>query len=128
MGVAKWQGREKPAKTEQRRVWGPEWGPQAAQTAPLAGPVYIGQARGRKRHIKRGAKGPGSLSPTCVSRSLSLSSRLLGQHALTPRGCIFLYFLNKTDLSENYSMDCPRAVMQRALMSVTSNLCCDKTE
>ena len=26
------------------------------------------------------------------------SSRLLGWHALTPLGCIFLYFLNKTEL------------------------------
>ena len=34
-----------------------------------------------------------------LSRSLSLySSRLLGRHALMPRGCLFLYFLNKTEL------------------------------
>ena len=81
-----------------------------------------------KTHKKRSQRPRVSLSHVRVSLSLSLSSRLLGQHALTPQGCIFLYFLNKTDLSENYSMDCPRAVMQRALMSVTSNLCCDKTE
>ena len=31
------------------------------------------------------------------ARGLS-SLCLLGQHALMPRGCIFLYFLNKTEL------------------------------
>ena len=83
-----------------------------------------GRPRGRK-NIKRGAKGRGSLSlgsslPVSLSPSLS-SSRFLGWHALTPQGCSFLYFLNKTGLSE--SRDAPRV-----LMSVTSNLCCDETE
>ena len=42
---------------EQRKVWGPEWGPPVKQTALLASPVYTGQSRGRrKKHIKRGAK------------------------------------------------------------------------
>ena len=45
MVVAKRQGREKPAKIEQRKVWGPERGPQVEQTALLEGPVYIGQAQ-----------------------------------------------------------------------------------
>ena len=36
---------------------------QAEQTALLASPIYIGQAQGEKKHIKRGAKGlGGSLS------------------------------------------------------------------
>ena len=49
MAVAKRQGREKPAKTEQRKVQGLEGGPQVEQTALLAGPVYTGQARGRRK-------------------------------------------------------------------------------
>ena len=59
MMVAKRLGREKPAKIEQRKVWGPEWGPQVEQTAFLASTIYIGQAQGKgekKKHIKRGAK------------------------------------------------------------------------
>ena len=44
MAVAKSQGREKPTKKEQRKVQGPEWGPQVKQTALLASPIYIGQA------------------------------------------------------------------------------------
>ena len=72
-----------------------------------------------KKRIKRGVKGPGvslSCARTLVSLSLSLfSSRLLDQHALMPQGCIFLYFLNKTDLSKNYNIDCLRDVTFRGL-------------
>ena len=87
-----------------------------------------GRPRGGEKNMKRGAKGPGvsllllSLSPSwalslshalsfysssrlgqsrslACTCSLSLSSScLLGRHALTPQGCIFLYFLNKTEL------------------------------
>ena len=40
-----------------------EWGPQAAQTALLAGPGYTGQAPGGgEKHIKRGAKSGWGLS------------------------------------------------------------------
>ena len=57
MAVTKRQGREKPAKIEQRKVRGPEWEPQVEQTALLANPVHIGQAPGEeKKHIKREAK------------------------------------------------------------------------
>ena len=56
MAVAKRKG-EKPTKIEQRKFWGPEWGPQVKQTALLAGPIYIGQAQGEdKKHIKIAAK------------------------------------------------------------------------
>ena len=56
MALAKRQGREKPVKIEQRKVWGPEWESQVKQTTLLARPVYIGQAQGEERkHIKRGA-------------------------------------------------------------------------
>ena len=53
MAVAKRQGREKPAETEQRKVRGPEWGPQVEQTALLAGPIYIGQAQGEEKRYKK---------------------------------------------------------------------------
>ena len=52
MVVAKRQGRGKPAKIEQRKVWGPEWEPQVKQTALLASPIYTGEAHGEvKKHI-----------------------------------------------------------------------------
>ena len=62
MVVAKRQRREKPVKIEQRKVQGPEWGPQVKQTALLASPICIGQAQGEeKKHIKKEAKiGPGA--------------------------------------------------------------------
>ena len=52
MVVAKTQGREKPAKIEQRKVWGPEWGPQVEQTALLASPIYLVQAQGEEEKKK----------------------------------------------------------------------------
>ena len=72
---------------------------------------------GGKKHLKRGAKGPG-VSLSCVhvlSVSLSLSvslflslfsSCLLGRHTSMPRGCIFLYFLNKTEGAVTLSQSC----------------------
>ena len=57
MALAKRQRRDKPVKIEQRKIWGPEWGPQVDQTVLLASPIYIGQAqREEKKHVKRGAK------------------------------------------------------------------------
>ena len=133
MAVAKRQGREKPLKIEQRKVWGLEWGPQVEQTALVASPVYKGQARGRKKHIKRGAKGPGvSLSVSLThlfSLSLSLfSSHLLGRHALMPQDVFSFYFLNKIDLSKNYNTDCLRAVMRFNGCRFKSLLWRDRTE
>ena len=57
MAVAKRQGRENPMKIKQRKVRGLEWGPQVEQRALLASSIYKGRPRGRKKHIKRGAKG-----------------------------------------------------------------------
>ena len=72
-----------------------------------------GSGEGGKTYIyKEEPKGQGlslCLSHCLFSLSLSLSlslshclalssSRLLGQHALTPQGCIFLRFLNKTEV------------------------------
>ena len=90
MVVAKRQGREKPEKIEQRKVRGQEYGPQVEQTALLAGPVYTGQARGRRNIWKDGPRGRGlSLSPACRGALLFAS---LGLHALTPEGWFFLLF------------------------------------
>ena len=43
MAVAKRQRRGKPIKIEQRKVRGPELGPQVKQTALLASPIYLGR-------------------------------------------------------------------------------------
>ena len=45
MAVAKRQEREKPAKIEQKKVQGPEWGPRVKQTTLLADQIYIEQAQ-----------------------------------------------------------------------------------
>ena len=76
-------------KIEQRKVQGPEREPQVKQTALLASPIYIGQVQGKEKKQKGEPKlGWGLLFSLC----------LLGWPALTPQGCIFLYFLNKTEL------------------------------
>ena len=60
-----------------------------------AWPVYRGQAQGRE-NMGKGAKRPRART---LPVSLPLfSSHLLGQHALRPRGCLFLYFLSKAEL------------------------------
>ena len=139
MVVAKRQGREietKEEKTEQRKGRGPEWGPQVEQTALLAGPGYIGQAQGEEETYKKRSQRARALfrshclslalSHVCVlslSRALSLSlfcSSLLGLQALMPRGCIFLYFLNKTELShEAVTLVCLRAVTLAQWRAIT---------
>ena len=126
--MAKRQGREKPVKIEQRKVWEPEWGPQVEQTALLASPIYIGQAQGEEKTYKKRSQRAGVSSPT-RAHSLSLfSSHLLGWHALIAQGCIFLYFLNKTELSHRAVTLWENCDMQRPLTSVASNLCCDETD
>ena len=70
MAVAKRQGREKPAKTEQRKVRGLGSGPQVEQTALLASPVYTGQAQGEEKTYKKRSQRAGGLS---LSFSLSHS-------------------------------------------------------
>ena len=37
-------------KIEQRRVRGPELGPQVEQTALLADPIYVGQVQGEEKN------------------------------------------------------------------------------
>ena len=102
MAVAKRQGREKPKKVGHWNVRGPEWGPQVEQTALLASPIYI------------------RLAPQRAGDLLFFSSRLLGRHTLVPRGCIFLYFLNKTELShEAVTLVCLRAVTLAQWRAIT---------
>ena len=108
MAVAKRQRREKPVKIEQRVVRGPEWGPQVKQAALLASPIYIGQARGRKKTYKKRCHNWGE--------GLLLSSRLLGWPALMPGGCIFFHFLTKNWAVTRSCNTGP---------SITSIFCCD---
>ena len=85
MVVAKRQGREKPMKIKQRKVRGPEWVPQVKQHS------------WPKKRSQNWAGG--------------LSSGLLSRHALKAWGCIFLYFLNKTQLQNRaVTLVQPRAV------------------
>ena len=98
MAVAKRQGKENPMKIKQRKVRGLEWGPQVEQRALLASSIYKGRPRGRKKHIKRGAKGLWvSLLRT---RALSLSSlRIFWVGMPSHLEDVFsFYFLNKTEL------------------------------
>ena len=132
MAVAKRQGREKPAKIEQRKVRGPEWGTQVEQTAFLASPIYIGQARGEEKTYKKRSQRAGGLS---VSRtglfSLFLLFASFGSacpHA-SSEDVFSFYFLNKTDLSKNYTHGLSESCNAlRALTSIASNLGCDETE
>ena len=97
MAVAKRQGREKPAKIEQRKVKGRSED-RTGRTAVLAKPnLHRAGPGGRKKHIKRGAKGPGlSLS---LSRVLGCSSSRLWvdmpSHLEDRFSC---YYLNKIEL------------------------------
>ena len=75
MMVAKRQGREKPMKIEQRKVGGPECGPQVEETALLASPIYIGWSQGEEKTYKKRPKGQGPLSLPCAL-PFSLSSPL----------------------------------------------------
>ena len=65
-----------------------EWGPQAAQTALLAGPGYTGQVRGGGENMQKE-------EPEGWGLSLFSSFRSACPHALR---MYFLYFLNKTEL------------------------------
>ena len=65
------QGREKPVKKEQKKVGGPELGPQVEQTMLLASPVYVGQAQEEKKTYKQRSQRAGVFS---LSRVLGYSS------------------------------------------------------
>ena len=75
MAVAKRQGREKPAKIEQRKVKGRSED-RTGRTAVLAKPnLHRAGPGGRKKHIKRGAKGL-SLFLSLLRAGAPFSSRL----------------------------------------------------
>ena len=80
MAVAKRQGREKPAKIEQRKVKGrsKDRSENFRQNHSWLSPICIGQAQEEgKKHIKRGAKAPE------VSLLLSSTLSLVGALSLT---------------------------------------------
>ena len=82
MVVAKRQGREEPAKIEQRKVKGRSRTRvrTSGRTALLVKPNLHKAGPGGRKNIKRGAK------------RLSLLFESLGRHSLTPQGCNFLLF------------------------------------
>ena len=84
MAVAKRQGREKPMKIEQRKVRGPEGGPQVEQTALLA-------SQEEKKIYKRKDQRVRAL-PCAGVLSHSLLFTSLGPHVLMPREWILLLF------------------------------------
>ena len=106
-------------KIEQRKVWGPEWGPQVKQIAFLASSVYIGQAQGKeKTHIKRGGKiGPGA----------SLFFMSFGSacpHALR----MYFPLLSKQNWAVTWSCDTGPSEGYNAGPCIASNFCCDDIE
>ena len=126
MVVAKRQGREKPVKIEQRKVQGPEWGPQVEQIALLLAQFTQVRLRGRKKYIKRGAKEPEvflrrscrlsiSFSPSLPpSLSLSLSPLHVFWVGMPSHleDVFSFYFLNKTELLHGaVTLICPRAII-----------------
>ena len=85
-----------------------------------------GRPRGEEETYKKRSQRARGLSLFCArAHSLSFSSHLLGWHAPTPRGCIFLYFLNKTEGAITLSESCDAP---RTLMSVASNFCWEETK
>ena len=100
MVVAKRQGREKPAKIEQRKVRGLDGGPRAEQTALLASPVYIGQAQGEEKTCEKKSQRARGLSSPCW---VGMPSRL--------EDVFSCYFLNKTELYHGaVTLICLRAI------------------
>ena len=142
MVVTKRQGREKPAKIEQRKVWGLEWGLQVEHTALLAIPICIGQPQGEGKTYKKRSQ----RALSCACTGAFFSSRIWVDMPLHFEDGFSCYYLKKNravtqscniDLSksyhtvhlrlENYNTVCPRPKScdtLRALMSLTPNLCC----
>ena len=72
-------------KIEQRRVRGPELGPQVEQTALLADPIYVGQVQGEEKHniSKEEAKG----QECVISLVLSRHNKNLKRPTFKPSKC-----------------------------------------
>ena len=82
--------REKPVKIKQRKVRGPEWGPQVKEEDLLACPIYTAQAQGEEeKHIKRGAK---------MEPGASLLFMSFGWADSHDSRMYFPLFVNKTEL------------------------------
>ena len=98
MAVATRQGREKPAKIEQRKVRGPELRPQEEQTALLAKPNLhrVGPGGGEKTYKRR--------SQSALRLSLSTSFVFLVRASALLHALLFsedgfsCYLLNKIEL------------------------------
>ena len=97
MAAAKRQGREKPAKIEQRKVRGPERGPQVEQTALLASPIYIGQACGEEKTYKKRSQRARSHSVSPPHTGV-LFLRLWVDMPSRLKDVFSCYFLNKIEL------------------------------
>ena len=106
-------------KIEQRKVWGPEWGPQVKQIAFLASSIYIGQAQGKEKTlIKRGGKiGPGaSLFFMSFGSACPHASRM------------YFPLLSKQNWAVTWSCDTGPSEGYNAGPSIASNFCCDDIE
>ena len=110
MAVAKRRRRGKPTKIEQRKVGGPEWGPQVKQTLSWLVQFTYGRLSGRrkkkkKKHIKRGAK-------------IELERLFIFLISVRPPSCLedVFFFACQIKLSCNTGS------------SVVSNFCCSDTE
>ena len=93
MEVAKRQGREKPTKIEQRKVKGRSRARvrTSGRTALLVKPnLHRAGPGGRKKQIKRGAKGLSCLLALTLSLWGALLFTSLDRCALTPQRQIFL--------------------------------------
>ena len=112
MAVARRQRREKPAKIEQKKVRGPERGPQVQQTLLAKPNLHRAGPGGGKKHIKGGAKALShelslphvralflslSLSLPMHSSTFFSSSLWVGMPSHFEDG-FFYYLLNKIEL------------------------------
>ena len=87
MEVAKRDGREN--RTKEGLCAGVKTSGKTNSTPGWASSQSTGPGRGGKRYKREEPK---------LGQGPFFSSRLLVWHALRPPGCIFLYFLNKTEL------------------------------
>ena len=104
MAVPKRQRREKPTKIEQRKVRGPEWGPQVKQTALLASPLYIRQAQGTEKNHKKRSQ---------IELGASLWVFWVGP---------------PSRLKDVFSFACQINLSCNTGLTIASNFCCSETE
>ena len=95
MAVAKRQGREKLAKMKQKKVRGPECGPQVKQTPLLAGPICTGRPRERETYKQ---KSQNQLSLSLLRAGALFSSCLWIDVPSCLEDGFSCYLLNKIEL------------------------------